>query len=155
MLCVVEDPAALFAQERHRLGDHGEVLLQADAQHLRYVEVPAFPENNDRLGTRLQKALKLRVVFGCGALPAGGPEGAEFRGLQSQPRGLVEEFHILGIAPRIPGLDPGYAQFVQGAGNREFVPRGKGYTLPLSAVTEGCVENFYRIQIRHRFLKNT
>jgi hypothetical protein len=49
--------------------------------------------------------------------------------------GQAEKFHILGVAPRIPRLNPRYAQIIQGPDHRQFILNRKRDPLALSPVS--------------------
>jgi len=109
------------------------------------MEVPALAEDHYRLSPRLKQACHAGVFVNLDSLFPGRAKGAEFCVFKFEVLRKPEEFHILGVAPRIPRLDPGDSQIVQRAYHRKLVLRREIYALALGSVPEGGVENFHQL----------
>ena len=154
VLGVVEDPLALLAQEGHRLGDHAQVLVAVDAQHLLHVQVPGLAHDARR---RAPSSRPGRA--GCASssaatpLPRVMPKAAISVPPRCSPLQLAEELLVLGIGPGEAALDDVHAQVGDAHGDAHLLVHRHAQALALHAVAQGGVVEEEGAAPRHHGLR--
>ena len=97
MLGVIEDLAIMLLQEANRVGDHGEILLEADPKHLGDVQRPGFTNDGYHRRFRRQQHLHLGVLLNLHSAAARHSERGDLRVLPFALRRLLEKRGVLGI----------------------------------------------------------
>jgi hypothetical protein len=97
MLGVIHRPLALGAQEGDRVGDHRQVLLAGDLDHLVDVQAPALANQADDRREALGEDAQCGVILGGEVATAGHPEGGDRRLLQLEAGQQLEELRLLGV----------------------------------------------------------
>ncbi len=143
VLTVDEHPASVGDEMGHRIGDHGEVLLQRGVQGAEDVLVVALGDDADHLGAGVQQRLHLRILGSLGAYLAGGPEGDQLGVLEFQVTGCGagEELGVVGVGARPAALDEADPERHPGPGDRQLVRYERLQALLLGAVAQRGVED--------------
>ena len=149
VLGVEERPLALLAAEGDRVGDHRQVLLAADPDHLLDVQRRALADQADRPARRRPPEPPAPVVLGGGAVAAAGhPEGDDRRLLQLGLAEPLEELGFLRVAAGKAGLDEVDPERVEGLGDLELLADRERHAAPAHAVAQGRVVELY---LFHRY----
>ena len=83
VLRVVDDPLARSDQERDRVGDHPQVLLTIDLDHLLQVQRPALADERADGREAIGQNLKCLIVLGLQVASASHPEGRDLGVLEA------------------------------------------------------------------------
>ena len=143
---VEEDPEIVGPQELHRVGHHGDGLVERGAQGVHHVHLRRLGHDADGLGLGLHQVAERLVVLGPHAGPPGGAEGHQRGPLEVQLlRGPGEELGVLRVGPRPSALDEGHPEVVELLGHPELVVHGQRQALLLGPVPQGGVEHVHRV----------
>ena len=148
VLGVVDDALASCDEERDRIGDHAQVLLAIDPDHLLEVQGPRLTDEHDDRGEAPGQDPQSRVLLGTGVPPAGHPEGRDVGVLEALGREQREELELLRVRFGEPGLDHVDPELVEAVGDAELLLRRERHALPLHAVAERGVEELDRGHVR-------
>jgi hypothetical protein len=116
VLRVEHDLSPVLFEERDRVGDHRQVLLQCRPQHGLDVEIPGLGDEGDRRRLCCDQLLQVAVVSSARAGEGGQPRVLE----RLLPQG-GEELLVLGVRARPAALDVVDAELVQAAGDVQLV----------------------------------
>ncbi len=148
VLGVVEDGATEAFKISDGVGDHVEVFLEGDAKHFGGVQIPGFADDDDVLGFGVAEGVEAHVVLRFDAFAAGHAEGDEFGVLEFEGGfGFVKKSGVLWIGQRVAAFDEIDAEFIEFAGDEEFVLDGEGDAFALGAVAEGGVVYFDAVHV--------
>ncbi len=140
MLGVVKDGlSGLAKQELHGVADHRDVVVEGDAERVRHVEIPRFPEDADDIGPARDELAQIGVFLRGHLRVSSRAECDDLRVLERQLTGFVEVGLVLRVGPGPSPLDIGNAEGVQGAGERQLVGKAEGDTHSLGPVAKGGV----------------
>ena len=150
MLGVVENLAAVFFQEGHRIGDHGEVFIGRHIQDLRDMEQPGLADNRHHRRPRLEKHAHLRIGLGRDSSAARAAEGGDLRVFPLQLRRLRKKRRIARIRARPAALDEINPERIEPLGHTNLVGHGKRNPRPLRAITQRRIVNRDLFHLRRR-----
>jgi len=141
---VVKNLAAGLGEVAHRVGDHGEVFLARDAEHLADVKgrCLAHDRHDRRIG--VEQGLHARIGGGRHAAAPRHPKRAHPRVPEVQPPHPLEILRVLRVREWVAALDEVDARLVEPAGDRQLVFQGKVDPFPLAAVAKRGVVDFDR-----------
>ena len=142
VLGVVDHLAPGRAQERDRLFDHLQVLVERGAHHLGHVQRRSLADDGAGRGAGEQQGLQVLVVFGAAARAAGHTEGGELGVLPGAVAPALEELEVLGVGAWPAAFDVRDAKAVQPVGDAELVLERVGNALTLRAVAQSGVVHF-------------
>ena len=148
VLGVDDDLASVRLQERDRVGDHRQVLLERRPQHCVDVEVPGLRHERDRRRLGLEQHPQPGVVLGPHARVPRAAERAHACLLQAFLAHGDEELRVLRVRARPAALDVVDAEFVQLPRDRELVVERQRDAGALAAVAQRGVVD--RDAIGHR-----
>ena len=97
MLGIVDHLAPLRFQIADTVADHGEIFRMGDPEHLVDLEFPAFAEDGDDRGSRLEQLRDLGIIGCLDAGPPGASEGCQLGASKVAVAGLGEKCQILGV----------------------------------------------------------
>ena len=143
VLGVEDRPLALRAQEGDRVGDHRQVLLGRDLDHLVDVQAPALADQTDDGREALDQDAQGGVVLGGDVAAPGHAEGGDRRLLQLQLGEQLEELRLLGVGAGEAGLDEVDAEPVEGLDDLELLAHRERHSLTAHAVPQGGVVELY------------
>ncbi len=144
VLGVEEDPQVVGPQEGHRIGHHGDRLVEGRAQGVDHMHLRRLGDDADSRGLRLHEMAEGLVVLGPYASAPGGSESHQRGPGEVQLlRGAGEELDVLGIGAGPAALDEGHAEVVELFGHPEFVVHRQRQALLLRAVAQGGVEDVH------------
>ena len=142
VLGVEEHDSALAAEEPHRVGDHGDALVECGLECLEDVVVPALADDAHGAGAGLEEVAEGVVGVDLAELAPRRAEGHQRARVEAQlVAGPPEELVVLGVGARPAALDVVDAQPVELLGDAQLVVDGEGDALQLAAVAEGGVED--------------
>ncbi len=139
VLGVVDDALALVDQERDRLGDHPQVLLAVDLDHLLEVQAPRLADDRAHRRARAGELAQARIRVGLGVAPARHPERGDLGVVERLPGQQAEQLELLGVRGREAGFDQVDPELVEAMGHPQLLFCGQRHPLPLHAVAEGGV----------------
>ena len=126
VLGVEEDAEARLAQVRHRIGRHGDRLVERGSQRLGDVQVGGLRDDADHLRARFDEVAERLVTACLCAGTARRAEGDERRCLESQLlHGSLEELLVLRVRTGPATLDVRDAQMVELLSNAQLVVDGE------------------------------
>ncbi len=141
VLGVEDRPLALRDEERDRLGDHREVLLARDAQHLLDVQHGALADERDHGREALGEHPQAVIAVGRDAAPPRHAEADDLGVVEPLTGEQVEQLLLLGVRGRESGLDQVDAEHVEAMHDAHLLLRGEAHAPAAHAVAErGVVE---------------
>ena len=145
VLGVEEHPTPVAAQERDRVGHHGDGLVEIGAQGIGHMAVPALGHDADRRGLDADQPGERLVVGRLHPGAAGRAEGHQGGRAEGELlRGALEELVVLRVGPRPPALDEGDAEVVELLGDAQLVVDRKRQAFLLATVAQCRVEDVDR-----------
>ena len=139
MLGVVEHALALPGQERHRVGDHRQVLFAVDAHDLVEVQRPGLAHQRAHRCEAVGQQPQRRVLRGTDVAPARHAERRDLGDGERLVREQLEELGLLGVRRREARLDHVDAELVQLVRHAHLLGGGQGHPLALHPVAQGRV----------------
>ena len=136
---IIDDFASLFFEEGDGVGDHAKVFDGGGAKDLFDVQEPAFAEDGDDGGFRLEKEADLGIGGGVDVGSAGGTEGGEFGGAPVEFSGLGKEVSILVVGAWPTAFDVVEAVGGEAFGEAKFIGEGEVNAFALSTIAQGGV----------------
>ena len=141
VLSVVDDLGHTGRAEGNRIGDHPQVLIEGDAQHLPDMQVPGLAHDRHDRGPGGYQGFHTLVVFRGQVTASGHAEGRDLGVTERKLAHGTKIGGIFGIGKRIAPFDILNAQLIETGGDHELVLQGEVDPLALAAVTQGCVVN--------------
>ena len=139
MLRVVKDLAPVLFEKRDSVADHGEIFLEAHAEHFLDVQGPCLAHHGDHGRCGIEQLAHLGVILDSDPAAAGHTERDNLRMLPIAPGRLGEELGVFRIRARPAALDVVHPEFIEPLGHTEFVLHAERNTGALRAVTQGRV----------------
>src|SRR5262249_31818448 len=136
VLGVEDDLVHPGAQERDRVADDVEVLLQRDAQVVPDMEIPRLADDGDDRCLGAQQCLQVAVVRGAHARAAGGTERGDTCRPEPEPANAAEELLVARIRARPAAFHVVDAQVVEALGDAELVVEREADVFGLRAVAQ-------------------
>src|SRR5262249_1627391 len=131
------------AEERHRVPDDVEVLLEADPQVVPHVQVPGLADDGHDRRPGGEERGEVAVVGGAHAGTPRRPEGGAARLAPPEPAAgaddRAEELRVARIRAGPPALDVVDAELVERLGDAQLVVEREADVLGLRAVAQGGV----------------
>ena len=121
MLGIVKDFAVAAGEIGNRVGDHGQILFPAHAEHFRHMKGGGLADDRDRGCAGIEERLHAGIVAGGHAAPPRHPKGNDARVGEIEAAGPLEILRILGIGERVAPFDEIDPRFVEPARDRELV----------------------------------
>jgi hypothetical protein len=138
VLGVVDHALALGEQEGDRLGDHRQVLVAADLDHLLQVQAPGLAHERHDRSERGGEDAQRRVLLGGDVAPAGHAEGAHV-GPQALVLEPLEQLGLLRVGGGEAGLDERDAEVVEHVRHADLLLHGQRHAVTLHPVAQGGV----------------
>ena len=136
---IVDDLATFLFEKGDGVGDHTEIFCWGGTENFFDMEEPAFAEDGDHGGFRLQKKTDLGVSGGVDVGTTGGAEGSELAASPVELLGFGKEFTIFVVGAGPTAFDIVKAVRGESFGKAKFIGEGKVNALALSPITQGGV----------------
>jgi hypothetical protein len=120
VLGVVDDALARRGEERHRLGDHREVLLARDPHDLLEVQPPGLADDGHDRGEAAASVCRPSSSAARSAR-RGHPEGDDARRLERLVLEQAEELELLRVRRGEARLDVAHAELVERVGDADLL----------------------------------
>lgn len=136
---IIDDFASLFFEDGDGVGDHTKVFDGGCAKDFFDVKEPAFAEDGDDGGFRLEEEADLGIVGGVDVGSAGGAEGGEFGGAPVKFSGLDKEVSILVVGAWPTAFDVVESVGGEAFGEAKFIGEGEVDAFALGTIAQGGV----------------
>ena len=136
---IIDDFASLFFEEGDGVGDHAKVFDGGGAKDFFDVQEPAFSEDGDDGGFRLEEEADLGIGGGVDVGSAGGAEGGEFGGAPVEFSGLGKEVSILVVGAWPTAFDVVESVGGEAFGEAKFIGEGEVNAFALGTIAQGGV----------------
>jgi hypothetical protein len=139
VLRVIDDFASLFFEDGDGVGDHAKVFHGGGTKDFFDVKEPAFSEDGDYGGFRLEEEADLGIGGGVNVGSAGGAEGGEFGGAPVEFSGLGKEVSIFVVGARPTAFDVVKTVGGEAFGEAKFIGEREVNAFALGTIAQGGV----------------
>ena len=156
MLRVVNHLPALGAKQPDRVGDHRQILFQADAEHVSHLKFAGFSDDGDHRGLGVEQRPHTGVFLCRDSTPASHAERGDFGVFQLKSGHFPEERGILGVGKGESPLDKIHAEEVELLRDLKLVLEREVESLALGSIPKGGVVDFDASRLHgHHFDKSS